>query len=1012
MLRVLLLIVTFVLIMASFLPMLGLLRLCNTKREHRHWQVLVPALALITGICVITDMDLVHGFFYTILYALERIIPAATVVGSTSFPTFFVFNYLYVLFFCVMKVLLTLGTRLAASKFPNLGDALYGIWYEYDGDDDLWLLKEDYRGARHMARIIHFVTTFLACVLVIPAFFGVEGFSGLFYPSVGIVFTAELYFLLSGETRSEHTQSIEEDYDAAVRMHSYGKIILSLKERLGQYLLYDTSYALKQFPNTADFEFCEELECSSSREKQIAGRFFAELIRQGVMTNDGSGDYGCLERSAVLGAVRLMQGESVLVASPFYKDYAPYVFLAVQHTLLRNGNVVFLHGSSMDEECMQEFVRKGVCVVSSSPDMWTVAPLSADGSSRPHIATLSFAHMGNVRLLLNNEALLRDTALVVIVDAGNMLSACPTSLDVFATLVNRGTHCAFCVFNRNADGLVDALSHALRTSIVEVTATQMSLGLTIGAFWDVTGHSLDEKLLPGVSKYLGMAPQIGMVALRGQVEKVGWVGRGSVPLRDLRWILSQYYREVFDYAELPQDQEQIDRRFEFISDPCSTTKKPEQFLVVEDEYNNLFESYRQFSSRGMRESFVNVLAPDYLLRDYMVDNALVFEHDPKAIPSFVPDYPRSARNVAVSLAMRMLDGGQFLPQDEIARTLRYLGYPCAHVQDMLERLLNTYVMPYSNNMEDCAREYLVVRIERRYNEALQAMVQYKKYGLREMSHTVPCFQSLKGVELITEQPDGTTRKLATRMMGLVWQSMLPGQFVTVDGKYYEVISISSDAGVVLRRAADHFNARRSYRQLRTYELCHSSLDGAWERETSRVVRGVTMERVVLDVLVRTSGYLSLPAYNDVYHARKIHLDGVPERRYVHKESIKLVFPGFSESATRTLAVVMSEVLVTLFPNEHDYVAVLMTGCEELPEGLLHGLTLVQDEPVDSTSQTGIIYVVEDCPVDLGIVTSIERNMERILEICADYLAWVEEHESMARQSDAIDEPVEGEEPLE
>jgi hypothetical protein len=474
-----------------------------------------------------------------------------------------------------------------------------------------------------------------------------------------------------------------------------------------------------------------------------------------------------------------MEGESVLVASPFFRDFTPYLFLAVSSALLRNKNVVFVHGSSMNEDDVARYVNEGLELTSNVTGIWSVSPLVANGSERPNIATLSFARMGDIKLLLGNEAFFQNTGLVVVVNGSNMLSACPYALDVFAGMVNAKSSCTFCIFDRNADGLVDALSHALRTSIVEVTATEMSHGTTIGAFWDVTGPGVQQRLMPGVSRYLGMAPEIGMVALRGQVEKVGWVGRRGAPLADQRWILAQYYREVFDYADLPQDQEQIDRRFDFIVDPCGVKRLPEQFLMVEDEYNNLFETYRQYSSRGMNESFVNVLSDEYLLRDYMVDNALVFEHDPKAIPSIAPDYPRSARNAAVSLALRMLEGSQFVSTEEISRTLRYLGYPCAKVQLMTEKLFDTYVLSQKVDGHDSAKKYIVTRTSRCYNEQTHSMVEYNCIGLRESAHLSPCFEHLACVDLITEKPDGTSHNMATKMMGLVWQSMLPGQFAII-----------------------------------------------------------------------------------------------------------------------------------------------------------------------------------------------------------------------------------------
>lgn len=49
-------------------------------------------------------------------------------------------------------------------------------------------------------------------------------------------------------------------------------------------------------------------------------------------------------------------------------------------------------------------------------------------------------------------------------------------------------------------------------------------------------------------------------------------------------------------------------------------------------------------------------------------------------------------------------------------------------------------------------------------------------------------------------------------MGHVFQALIPGQFLTYDGKYYEVQAITPQNGVAVRRAADHITDRVYYRQ--------------------------------------------------------------------------------------------------------------------------------------------------------------------------------------------------------
>lgn len=62
----------------------------------------------------------------------------------------------------------------------------------------------------------------------------------------------------------------------------------------------------------------------------------------------------------------------------------------------------------------------------------------------------------------------------------------------------------------------------------------------------------------------------------------------------------------------------------------NTQREENSFLVVEDEFQNLFELTRLFATRGTQQGFINVISENYLLRDYMLGNAQTFISDPKA----------------------------------------------------------------------------------------------------------------------------------------------------------------------------------------------------------------------------------------------------------------------------------------------------------------------------------------------------------------------------------------------
>ncbi|MEG2699431.1 MAG: hypothetical protein RR951_10935, partial [Ruthenibacterium sp.] len=164
------------------------------------------------------------------------------------------------------------------------------------------------------------------------------------------------------------------------------------------------------------------------------------------------------------------------------------------------------------------------------------------------------------------------------------------------------------------------------------------------------------RVLPHVSRYLGFGTELGLTALREQVPHVDWFGGVRMPLADLRWTVGQYFRAVCSYVGVPAQQSEIDRRFAFHVDLWQAKPRVDGFLLVEDEFNNQFEMARAFAARTRHKGFVNILSEQYLLREYMSDNAQMFEADPKAVPTIVPDYARTERNFILRSLLLMAAG--------------------------------------------------------------------------------------------------------------------------------------------------------------------------------------------------------------------------------------------------------------------------------------------------------------------------------------------------------------------
>ena len=97
--------------------------------------------------------------------------------------------------------------------------------------------------------------------------------------------------------------------------------------------------------------------------------------------------------------------------------------------------------------------------------------------------------------------------------------------------------------DRNCDGLVDALSHVLKTTITEVTATLKSAATTSIMCWNAEGDYMHHRIFSNVSRYLGMGTEINAVALKYQIANTKWISSEKFLVMDMKWIAGQYYKK-------------------------------------------------------------------------------------------------------------------------------------------------------------------------------------------------------------------------------------------------------------------------------------------------------------------------------------------------------------------------------------------------------------------------------------------------------------------------------------
>lgn len=1002
----------------AFLALVLLSARVNLKREYRGRQILMPLTALIYGIFVMAVMTGLNNRVFGWLEAFakwlsdaESSLPALSGRGEQllnyldgadiGLLLFSVENTAFMAVFIIFKGII-LG--LMKAFFKADGSVMEVIWYpfyEKDRETHRVYLREECRQARTYLKTMYIAAVSVLSLLALIScyLYHVNALQAPFYPAFAVIVAGELYFALGGITKCEAHSDMEGEEDRARHMANYSLMREVLRKLFPDKLGAESTTVKSAIGNyKTNREVLTQLEEDEKTMIEAYGRFLGHKLEEGME----------LDHSYVNAGKELLEGNSVLFNNPFYYDLIPYLFYPMNRQMLNHKRVLLVLGRHGIEAEIEAWCRDGLAAVNHTPTLWRIGVMGGEKQALDvGILTRSMVH--DLSLHEANAEFFSEVGMMILLEPSRLMTTAQIGLNSLVRCCSAGNvRPVFVSIDKNCDGLLDALSHILMTSLVEVSATNHHMGRSTYMCWDGDSDHLQHRLLPNLSRYLGLGTELSAAALKNQIENTCWYGGDAFPVVDISWIAGQYYYDLLNYASLPAAQETLTAKFHVTPQLWNAKQEPQLYLTVEDEFCNLFEIKRNFATRAVREGFINIISPEYLLKDYMTENESIFNADPKAIPYLVADYAHTVRNVVLRLCLRMSVGPVW--ESELERELLLIDAPVIHLTESLwHEICKTSrsavqkekpaadVLTLSGNgrMKSFTKD--VIRFKRRFNIRTGKMESC--YFIDDPAFIHLYVDTLRNAEYIAEDEQGNRQYLGSEILGQVFQKLLPGQFVTIAGKNYEMLRVSSDSKVILRRAADHITGRPHYRQVRNYAL--SNLAVSQRMGDVRRTDGIQTIVCYADISVQTPAYWKMDRYNDFAKAQRVMVNGIPERNYYNKKILKISFDGGDEPITadicRTITNLMNETFVTLFAENQCYIMALTPGMQEIP------LTCSLEGRENCEIGENCIYIVEDSQLDIGLIETVQRNLGRIFSIICDYLDW--HTEAAERSKNPPPEPV-------
>ena len=969
------------------------------------------------------------GFLASAFNWLADLIRSVIAGLDLKFWVFYLANAALLGIYIIIKkiALRIMKKRIAPGTF--IFDRISKEFYGFFSQKSVWCLKDSYAQARSFLKVFYWTSVVMGVgLMIISRYLFYNGLlESVFYPVFGVIIIGELYFFLDGATQREYTVDIIGEDEDAYKTVNYSLIRKFLRNLFSDRLLSENTTVDNSFSGELTVgDLIKELGNSSDQSTVNFALFYDKLNRKGVE----------LDRNYINASNELCNGRSVLFNNPFYNDLIPYAFYPMNKALLAHSKVLVVLGRHSVEEEIISWLEKGIESVTGLPFMWRIGVLG-DKEKDLDIGIVTRSQVLDHKLRNANSDFIKKVSFCVVIEPTKLVSTAQIGLNLLVKKIKEDEEdkkTVFCLCDKNSDGLVDAMSHILMTDITEVFATDKHKGTCSYMCWENGEEHLHHRLVPNVSRYLGIGTELSFAALKNQVSHTKWYGGEAFPVKDMRWIAKQYYYELTKYAGLPTSQEAMDDHFSCTDGMWSATKQKNAYITVEDESFNMFEILRDFSTRATSQGFVNVIGGDYLLKDYMAANDRVFTADAKAIPYIVADHTRTERNTVLGALLAICR--HQTDSEQIKKDLELLGIEVYDIKSQLWFEIYKYfasldevlTLPenYREAVAKCQGRTLCLEGKKVSASVIKEGERFNlNNGRAEVTLLIDdeafirvCTKELKSAGYVCEDEKGDRDYLGSELCGHIYQKLLPGQFFTFGGKYYQMTNLTAKGQVLVRRAADHINSRPCYRQLRRYTIGASKAqDCAGAVQT---IGEMTIRKLFCDISVDTPGYFRMDRYNDFAKAKRVIFSEespIPQRVYRNKEVLCVELPELSGSLTDsvcyTMTLLFNEVFRTLFAENSHYISAVcgVKGKEDHP--LTYSLESESEE-----LKKNCIYFIEDSQLDLGLTVAVERNLERIMKIVCDYISWHNDtlEESLAPKPEPLPPiefeplPEDGEEP--
>ena len=209
-------------------------------------------------------------------------------------------------------------------------------------------------------------------------------------------------------------------------------------------------------------------------------------------------------------AVRLIRGENLFCASPFYKDIDICIFFMAYLMVMKGKKVLVLAEDRDNLNELTQWLKQGIEGVQKLDDYYDVSILE-ETKDEVYLGVMSFQDAYRPEDFRWLKRFFNEVGFVVIIEASGMLAGGQEAISNLAEQIGGSLEeCIWLLCDNNAESMLDLFSHLLNKRFTYVSATPLPAEESLVGYWNVEKEKI--QTWKPVEHYLGAEFQAAEVA--------------------------------------------------------------------------------------------------------------------------------------------------------------------------------------------------------------------------------------------------------------------------------------------------------------------------------------------------------------------------------------------------------------------------------------------------------------------------------------------------------------------